>query len=55
MSDPGMIVLPTHRLFRGLPPMTSDELKGKLGSCFDFEAAGQGAERAPGLGEEIEV
>ena len=27
MSDPGMIVLPTHRLFRGLPPMTAGELK----------------------------
>ena len=24
MSDPGMLVLATHRLFRGLPPMTSD-------------------------------
>ena len=24
MSDPGMLVLPTHRLFRGLPAMNSD-------------------------------
>jgi uncharacterized protein (DUF1015 family) len=55
MSDPGMIVLPTHRLFRGLPKMTAAELKEKLGSCFDFEDAGQGAERAPGLWEEIEM
>jgi uncharacterized protein (DUF1015 family) len=55
MSDPGMIVLPTHRLFRGLPNMTAPELKEKLASCFDFEDAGQGADRAPGLWEEIEV
>ena len=30
MSDPGMIVLPTHRLFRGLPAMSSDELQRRL-------------------------
>ncbi len=35
--------------------MTADQLKEKLGSCFDFEAAGQGAEHAPDLWEEIEV
>lgn len=55
MSDPGMIVLPTHRLFRGLPKMTAAELKEKLTSCFEFEDAGHGAQRAPGLWEEIEV
>jgi uncharacterized protein (DUF1015 family) len=26
MSDPGMVVLPTHRLFRGLPAIGSDQL-----------------------------
>lgn len=55
MSDPGMIVLPTHRLFRGLSPMTAGELKTQLASCFDLEDAGQGAERAPSLWEEIEL
>src|SRR5688572_6814375 len=34
MSDPGMIVLPTHRLFRGPPKMSSGELIAKLGECF---------------------
>ena len=34
MSDPGMLVLPTHRLFRGLPPITSAQLVGKLGDLF---------------------
>ena len=41
MSDQGMIVLPTHRLFRGVPAMTSDQLIGKLGACFTTEKAGQ--------------
>ncbi len=34
MSDPGMLVLATHRLFRGLPPMTSAQLRERLGDCF---------------------
>lgn len=55
MSDPGMLVLATHRLFRGLPPMTSAELRAKLGEYFDTEPAGSGAVRARSLWEEIEV
>jgi uncharacterized protein (DUF1015 family) len=43
-SDPGMIVLPTHRLFRGLPPVSSDELINKLGNCFDTRIEGTGLE-----------
>jgi uncharacterized protein (DUF1015 family) len=55
MSDPGMLVLATHRLFRGLPPMTSTELCERLGECFDTEPAGKGADRARSLWEEIEM
>jgi len=55
MSDPGMLVLATHRLFRGLAPMTSAELREKLGGCFDAEPAGSGADRARSLWEEIEM
>jgi uncharacterized protein (DUF1015 family) len=55
MSDPGMLVLATHRLFRGLPPMTADELRAKLGDAFDTESAGTGPDRARSLWEEIEV
>lgn len=53
MSDPGMIVLPTHRLFRDVPPMTADELIGKLGDYFACEAAGEGAEIAPDVWEQV--
>ncbi|NOZ41134.1 MAG: DUF1015 domain-containing protein [Planctomycetes bacterium] len=55
MSDPGMIVLPTHRLFRGLPPMTAKELSDKLGDYFTVSSAGMGPEEAPYLWEEIET
>ena len=55
MSDPGMLVLATHRLFRGLPSMTSAQLREKLGKAFDTEPAGSGADRARSLWEEIEV
>lgn len=55
MSDPGMIVLPTHRLFRGLPAMTSDQLCQRLGDCFETKPAGEGPDLAPSLWEEIET
>jgi uncharacterized protein (DUF1015 family) len=55
MSDPGMLVLATHRLFRGLSSMTSTELREKLEPAFDAEPAGSGPERARTLWEEIEV
>jgi uncharacterized protein (DUF1015 family) len=55
MSDPGMLVLPTHRLFRGLPPMSSKALAGKLGEFFHVEPAGQGRLRAFELWNRIEA
>ena len=55
MSDPGMLVLATHRLFRGLPPMTSGQLRERLGDSFDTEPAGNGPDRARSLWEEIEM
>jgi uncharacterized protein (DUF1015 family) len=40
MEDPGLLVLPTHRLFAGLPEFSGEELKTKLGDCFTTEDAG---------------
>ena len=54
-SDPGMLVLPTHRLFHGIPPISSTELTDQLGDSFDIEPAGTGSERASQLWEEIEM
>ena len=53
MSDPGMIVLPTHRLFQGVPELTADELAERLGDCFTTEPAGEGPELAESLWEQI--
>ena len=55
MSDAGMLVLPTHRLFRGLAPITAGQLRERLGDCFNCESAGGGPDRARSLWEEIEM
>ena len=46
MSDPGMIVLPTHRLLRGTPSFDSEELVDRLGDCFDCEKLPPGVQSA---------
>jgi hypothetical protein len=55
MSDPGMLVLPTHRLFRGLSTMTAAQLRERLGDSFATQPAGSRPSRATSLWEEIEV
>ncbi len=55
MDDPGLLVLPTHRLFRGLPAMTAAELVAKLKPYFDTRTAGEGSSYAPTVWEEIET
>jgi uncharacterized protein (DUF1015 family) len=54
MSDPGLLVLPTHRLFRGLPELTSAELVARLGDSFTTRVAGEGADMADVIWDEIE-
>lgn len=55
MDDPGLIVLPTHRLFRGVAPMSQADLIRRVGDCFSVTSFGQGPEAAAGLWEDIEV
>src|SRR5206468_3305537 len=55
MSDPGTLVLPTHRLFRGLPAMTSTDLIARLGDAFTVRVAGVGSDLAANVWEEIEA
>jgi uncharacterized protein (DUF1015 family) len=55
MDDPGLLVLPTHRLFRGLPEMDSAELAAKLGDAFTTRVAGEGSDLASAIWDEIEV
>ncbi len=42
MHDPGMAVLPTHRLFRGVAPITSTKFQAKVAEAFDCEVIGTG-------------
>jgi uncharacterized protein (DUF1015 family) len=42
MSDPGLVILPTHRLVGGLTALTKEELIAALGNHFSLETVGQG-------------
>src|SRR5262249_33222581 len=55
MSDPGMVVFPTHRLFRGLPAMTANDLRKALGDCFELTTEGKGAPAAESIWEAVET
>jgi len=55
MSDPGLVVLPTHRLFVEPSVATAAELAAKLGDCFTTEKAGVGPEAAADVWEQIET
>ena len=39
MSDPGLLILPTHRLVGGLPGLTTEELTRRLAPEFDVRPA----------------
>jgi uncharacterized protein (DUF1015 family) len=54
MEDPGLIVMPTHRLFPGLPELSGSELKTKLGNCFTTESVGSGPDDAHRVWQRIE-
>ncbi len=55
MNDPGLLVLPTHRLFRGISPFTAEKLAEKLADTFAVELAGTGPEAAAGIWADIEA
>ncbi|MFO1021678.1 MAG: DUF1015 domain-containing protein [Planctomycetales bacterium] len=42
MSDPGLAILPTHRLVAGFPDLTSDQVAAALKPCFEVEVIGEG-------------
>jgi uncharacterized protein (DUF1015 family) len=55
MSDPGLVILPTHRLVSGLPPLTSDQLGRVLREHFEVEVIGQGDKGARDTWDLIEA
>ena len=55
MSDQGMVVLPTHRLFRGLPGLDSGTLAKKLEPYFTSRVVGEGTDLAGSVWDKIEL
>lgn len=55
MNDPGMIVLPTHRLWRGLSEIDSATLIAKLQPAFDCTLAGTGAAEAQAIWQKVMI
>lgn len=55
MQDPGLVILPTHRLVSGLGALKSEQLKGVLGQHFHVEAVGTGPAGAKEAWELIET
>jgi uncharacterized protein (DUF1015 family) len=55
MSDPGLVILPTHRLVSGLPGLTAERLRELLGGHFQCETVGQGEKGAQDAWELIEA
>ena len=42
ISDPGLLILPTHRLVSGFRGLSSEELRTRLGPEFELQPAGAG-------------
>ncbi len=42
MSDPGLLILPTHRLVSGFPGLTADQLATHLQPEFEVQMTGEG-------------
>jgi uncharacterized protein (DUF1015 family) len=55
MSDPGLIILPTHRLVSGFPELSADELLGRLAPEFEVRIVGEGTAAARSAWEDIEA
>src|SRR5262249_48269560 len=55
MSDPGLLILPTHRLVHGLTGLIAEPLRSLLGGHFHFETIGSGKDAAADAWERIEL
>jgi len=55
MSDPGLAILPTHRLVSGFPNLSADDVARALSSNLEVEAMGKGPEAARRVWERVEL
>jgi uncharacterized protein (DUF1015 family) len=54
MSDPGLLILPTHRLLSGFPGLNAQELAARLEPEFEITEAGSGESGCRAAWEQIE-
>ena len=54
MSDPGLLILPTHRLISGFGPIDSEALASRLANQFEIRSFGAGEEAARAAWDYIE-
>src|SRR5260370_39587981 len=55
MSDPGLVILPTHRLVSGIPELTAEQVRKLLQADFELETVGRGEQAARDTWEWIEA
>src|SRR5438445_5965216 len=55
MTDPALVILPTHRLVSGIPAVTGEQLRGLLSVNFDVEIVGRGDSAARDAWDLIEA
>jgi uncharacterized protein (DUF1015 family) len=55
MQDPGLVILPTHRLVSGIGALTGDQLKRLLAAHFSVETVGSGPAAAKEAWDTIEA
>lgn len=55
MQEPGLVILPTHRLLSGIGDLKADQVKALLGKHFQVETVGTGPEAARETWESIEA
>ena len=55
MSDPGLIVLPTHRLVRGCGPISGDQLINALSPAFEVKKVGSGRDAASAAWDQVSI
>lgn len=55
MSDPGLVILPTHRLVTGVGDLTAEQVEKALAPNFKTRVVGEGPAAAKEAWEEIEI
>jgi uncharacterized protein (DUF1015 family) len=55
MSDPGLVILPTHRLVSGLPGLMSAQLHALLQRYFQMETIGRGEQGAQDTWDRVQA